>query len=478
MAATAEQPRTPTGRTAWIMVALLLACNLLASLMQSIMNVALDDVATRYHISLSVANWVVLGYAIVTGTVITMGASLLKRFGLRIIMMAGCVFALAGSLLGFFAWDFPSLLAGRLIQAVCTGLYFPIVNEALLTIAPKGKAGVLLSVNSCAIGAGLAFAPLVAGALIAAAGLQSLFLVTAIGATALLVLSFFFLRDIYARAKRPIDIPSVILSFLGLGALMYGLNEVTHSLVPSLALMAAGAAVMALFVWRQKRIAHPLLDLRPFKVRAFTIGEMLIVFSYMSSIYMSLLMPLYLEGTAGYSAFKAGLVLVAPILCYAAACLASGKILGKHGVWPLVPLGFALTLGAFIAMEATSAAQQIVPMLIAVAVAYGGIGLLYPAVKSVDLEVLPADISANGSAIHSTIVQLAGSVGSALYVGVMAGDVDSLMAAGTAKAAAYAAGFSHTLLMGIGVVAAALALSFLYARAVDRWSQRNAKTEN
>lgn len=463
----------PTGRALWAMIALLFAGNLLASFMQSIMNIALDDVAGRFSISLSVANWVVLGYAIVTGTVITMGASLLKRFGLRIIMMAGCVFALAGSLLGFIAWNFPLMLAGRLIQAVCTGLYFPVVNEALLTIAPKGKAGVLLSVNSGVIGAGLAFAPLVSGALITEAGLQMLFLVPAIAAALLLAGCFFLLHDIYSRADRPIDGPSVALSFVGLGALMYGLNEVTHALAPSLALMGVGLAVGALFIRRQMRIGHPLLDLKPFKVRTFAIGELLIVLSYMSSIYMSLLVPLYLEGTAGYSAFQAGLVLVAPILCYAATCLASGKILGRHGVWPLIPLGFALTLAAFLAMEASSAAQQIVPLLIAVGVAYGGIGLLYPAVKSVDLEVLPQGISASGSAIHSTIVQLAGSIGSALYVGIMAGDADALMASGAAKAAAYAAGFSHTLLIGIGVVGAAFAISFLYVHAVRRWSRKN-----
>ena len=62
---------------------LMLGSNLLASFSQSLMNIALDQVATDFHVRLSVANWMVLSFTIVAATVITMAASLLKRFGIR-----------------------------------------------------------------------------------------------------------------------------------------------------------------------------------------------------------------------------------------------------------------------------------------------------------------------------------------------------------------------------------------------------------
>lgn len=448
----------------WKVIAFLFACNLLASFMQSIMNIALDQVSTDFHVRLAEANLVIIVFAIVAGTVITTAASVMKRFGLRKVMLFGLVTGLAGSLLGFAAWCFPVLVIARVIQALTTGLYFPVINEALLLLSPKGKAGFLLSLNSGVIGIGLAFAPPVAGLLITYAGLRVLFLVPAVLSALLLVAGVFVIRDIGPREDRPIDGASIVLSFLGLGAFMTGLNEVAHFGAPMVFLMLGGLALIALFVWRQTRIPHPLLDMRPFKTKAFSTGEGLVVLAYMGSVYLSLLVPIYLEGAAGYSAFLAGCILTVPILCYALACFASGKILGKHGVWPLVPLGFVIVLVGFVVMMASLPMVSAVIVAVCAAIVYGGIGVLYPAVKSVDLEVLPQELSSNGSSIHSTLVQVAGCISSALYVGMVSGDVHAQMAAGASKAHAYAAGFAHTLPIEIGFIVGAIALSLIYVK--------------
>lgn len=152
MSDSATTPHLPTGSTRTIMIVVLLVCNVLACFLEMLMNIALDHIATQYDIRLSLANWVVLGFAIVNATAITTAASLLRRFGIRKIMLTGCLFALAGSLLGFFATSFPLIVVARLIQAVTTGLFFPVVNEALFTLSPKGKAGILLSANSAVCG--------------------------------------------------------------------------------------------------------------------------------------------------------------------------------------------------------------------------------------------------------------------------------------------------------------------------------------
>ena len=130
-------------------------------------------------------------------------------------MLTGCLFALAGSLLGFFATSFPLIVVARLIQAVTTGLFFPVVNEALFTLSPKGKAGILLSANSAVCGFAFALTPPVAGLVLTYGGLKALFLVPAACALVLGVVCYFTLHNIYARVKRKIDIPSLVLSFVG-----------------------------------------------------------------------------------------------------------------------------------------------------------------------------------------------------------------------------------------------------------------------
>ena len=299
-------------------------------------------------------------------------------------------------------------------------------------------------------------APIVSGLVITYWGLRVLFAIPAVTAFALFFSARRTIVDIMPRQKLPVDGLSVVLIAVGLSAFMIGLNEVTRNPLPMVALMIAGIAVCAWFIHRQGRLAHPLLDMRPLRNKTYALGETLIVLSYMSSIYLSLLIPLYLEGVAGFTPFIAGCLLAPATLCYAGLCFVSGRMLGKAGVWPLVPVGFGVCLVGFVALAIVGC----------MALACAGIGTEYPAIKSVDLEVLDPELSASGSSIHSTLVQIAGSISSALFVGLMSGQVHRLMADGMAKAQAYSAGFSTTVYLAVAFVVVAAILSVVYARHV------------
>ena len=469
--------KIPTGKAMWVMMAMMLGSNFLASFSQSLMNIALDQVATDFHVSLSIANWMVLGFTIVAATVITTAASLLKRFGIRKVMMFGYVTCFVGSLLGFLSWDFGSMVAARLIQALTVGLFFPVVTSVILTISPKGKGATMLAINSGVIGIGLAIAPFAAGMILTYAGLHALFLVPLAISILLIIFGYFCLHDIYARENRRIDPVSVILSFFGLGVFILGLNEITRNFIPSLLCMIAGVFLVIIFAWRQTHLEEPLLDLAPLKHPKFVVGEMLMMLGYMGSIFMSLLVPLYLEGTIGETAFTAGCMLTAPILCYAFACFAGGRIDDKYGIWPLISCGFLILLVGFIGMEIASSAMLVAVMMVCVAISFIGVGLIFPTLKATDLDTLPREIYAHGSAIHSTLVQIAGSLGSALFVGIMSADADRLMAEGLSKADAYASGFSHTLSIDLAIVAVAFFVSIIFTRIVVKSKKAAQPTE-
>ncbi|KFI60745.1 transporter, major facilitator family [Bifidobacterium cuniculi] len=139
------------------------------------------------------------------------------------------------------------LLVTRLVQAVTTGLSFPVVTSALMTLAPNGKAGMLLSVNSAIIGFGLAVAPSLSGLIITYRSLQTLFLLPAVVSAVLFVTGFFLLHDLHGRRDRKIDIPSVIMSLVTMATFMYGLNEVTRAPAMSLVLMGVAVAVSVFY---------------------------------------------------------------------------------------------------------------------------------------------------------------------------------------------------------------------------------------
>lgn len=107
------------------MIVVLFACNLLASLMQSLMNVALDYVSAEYHVSLSEANLLVLGYSIVAGIVIVLAALSLHRFGLRKVMLFGLIVSFVGSLLGRSGLGFSLFGGGATHSGRCHGPLLP-----------------------------------------------------------------------------------------------------------------------------------------------------------------------------------------------------------------------------------------------------------------------------------------------------------------------------------------------------------------
>lgn len=273
------------------------------------------------------------------------------------------------------------MFAARLIQALTVGLFFPVVTSVILTIAPPEKKGTMLSLNGGVIGVGLAFAPLLAGLVLTYCGLRALFLIPLVISVVLFILGFFFLHDIYPREDKRIDALSVALSFLGLGTFIFGLNEVTRDGLPSIIAMVVGVVIISLFAWRQFKIKDPLLNLAPFKHKRFVAGELLMMLGYMGSIYMSLLVPLYLEGTAGYSAFMVGCMLVLPILCYAGSCFVGGRIEDAHSIWPLVPFSFLMILVGFIGLELTSSALMVTLLLVCAAISYIGVGLVSPRLR-------------------------------------------------------------------------------------------------
>ena len=120
------------------MLPVLLACSFTASFGQSMMNVALPELAERFGVTLSIANWVIVGYMVVAATAIMLSAFMLRRLGLRRVFFVGAGALALGSACALLSQDFPMLFASRLVQAVGTGLFFPSVTSVIMTNSLPG----------------------------------------------------------------------------------------------------------------------------------------------------------------------------------------------------------------------------------------------------------------------------------------------------------------------------------------------------
>ena len=450
------------------MLPVLLACSFTASFGQSMMNVALPELAERFGVTLSIANWVIVGYMVVAATAIMLSAFMLRRLGLRRVFFVGAGALALGSACALLSQDFPMLFASRLVQAVGTGLFFPSVTSVIMTNSPAAVRGTRLALNSGVIAVGLAISPTASGFALTQFGWRAMFVVSLAMSVALLAVGFFRIHGGPSTKRVPIDALSVMLGPLGLAAFLYGLGEVTRDLAPSLAALAVGAVLLALFAWRQFALESPLLDLHPLVHPRFAVGILLVMVGMLTSFSMSILLPLYYEGALGYTAFFAGLLLLCPVLVNAAFTFLGGRVFDRHGAWPLIPAGLVLVLVGQAAAFFSAESMIAILIVLSSAAVYAGAGFVVAPSKTAALGTLPPATYSAGASINSTAAQIASAIGSSLFVGVLSADVLRDTAAGAAKASAYAAAFEHTLSIAVVIAAAGLLVAFFYARAMRK----------
>ncbi len=293
------------GKSLVLLLSVLFGSAFLAGFNENLVNMALMSIMGEYGVDSVTVQWLVTGYMIVATVVVTCMAFLYRRFKLRALFFSAAGLSIAGSALGLVSGSFEMLLCARLVQAVGTGIFIPLMMNTILVVTPKNKLGTFMSIGGCMITFGPAFAPVVCGALVTGFGWHSIFVVPIVAMAVLAVLGFFFVKNL-ETSEAHLDVPSVALSAFVLTALSFGLAQLTIDALTAAVALVLAAAAAVVFVVRQLRCAHPLIDLAPFKNRAFWPALLLATVAMMSMFSMSVLLPLYFEGAAGMTALWRG----------------------------------------------------------------------------------------------------------------------------------------------------------------------------
>lgn len=458
------------GKPLVMLLAVLYGSAFLAGFNENLVNMALLSIMGEYGVDSITAQWLVTGYMIVATIVVTCMAFFYRRFKLRTLFFSASALSFAGSILGFLAPNFTLLLIARLIQAIGTGIFIPMMMNTILAVTPKNKLGTFMSIGSCMITFGPAFAPVVCGGIVTALGWHNVFLVPAIAMAILAVLGFFFVKNLDTSPAH-LDMPSAALSSVGLFALSFGLAELTITPLVALASLAAAVLCVVVFILRQLRCAHPLIDLAPAKSITFWPTLVLVTITMMSTFSMSVLLPLYFEGALGTTAFLAGIIMLAPVLANTFITLLGGRIMDKRGEWPLLPAGFAIATVGFAIMAIGAPSLSLAAMLAGSILAFSGIGLVFSPSQTAGLRTLPPEQHPFGVALSTTFVQIAACIGPSLYTGILASAQSNALADGANAQIATAQGFSNAMAVATLVAFLGFAVAFVYARAAKKRSQ-------
>jgi DHA2 family lincomycin resistance protein-like MFS transporter len=234
-----------------------------------------------------------------------------------------------------------------------------------------------------------------------------------------------YLTNVGEREKTTLDVTSVILTVPAFGGLVYGLSQIGGSnagVVPVIALVV-GLLCLALFVVRQLKLQKsdaPLLDLRAFKFRMFTVSTLLMVVAMMALFGGVILLPLYLQNTLHLQPLETGLALLPGGLAMGLLGPVIGRIFDKVGPLPLTLSGsvlMVLTLWQFSRLDEASSLGWVIALHVALSF---GLALLFTPAFTTGLNPLPPHLYSHGSAIISTAQQVSGAAGTALLVSIYA----------------------------------------------------------
>ncbi len=446
------------------MLVVLYGSAFVAAFNESLVNVALVSIMEEFGITDVTAQWLVTGYMIVTAITITITAFLYKRFKLRSLFFAASLLIIVGSCICFLAPSFSVLLVFRLIQAMGTGIFIPVMMSTVLIVAPPGRLGTYLAVGGCMTTLGPACAPVIAGIMVTMIGWRTVFLLPAALIVVLAIAGLILVKDVNKPERIKLDVLSVILAAFGLFLFVYGLSIITTDVPVAVVMIIAGAAVIAVFAVRQFRISSPVLNLRPLRNMLFTPTCFLILVAMMTSFSMSVMLPLYYESSLGMTSFMAGIMLLVPILVNALTAVFGGRILDRWGCWPLLPCGYGTIFVAYVVISLTASQMSWLVILVLSVFVYGSVGIIFSPTQTSGLQTLPPDQNSDGVALLNIFVQIAASVGPSLFVGILSSTAAGSLAGGATEAASQAAGFSSAIFVASFIALAGFVLAFAYAR--------------
>lgn len=404
------------------MVAVLLTGAALSVLNQTSVSPMLPVIMSELAVTSPVAQWLVSGFSLVTAVVIPVTAYLMKRFSTRSVFFASMGLFIVGCALCFLAPNFPALMIGRICQAVCAGMLMPLATNIMLLVFPPEKRGFAMGIYSLITSLMPAIGPAVAGGLTDSVGWRLVYVIMLGLAAAVTAFSVFSLRNFGESERVVLDVPSVILSALGLVALLYGISAVGDGGLTlwSGGLVAAGVAIVAAFVWRQTRLAQPVLNMAVFRYRRFVIGLGTVMIVMLVSTAPSVTLPLIVQEGLGQSATVTGFMMIPASIVGAVSALTAGKLFDRMGGRPLAITGACILLIAYIGCAFMVESVGVVWLACCMVLSNLGMMFVNTPLNTWSLGFLPDELIPHGNAMSNTLRQVSMSISITLFVTVMA----------------------------------------------------------
>lgn len=464
-AGTRQNDRLP--RNVKTALTVLIIATFVVILNETIMGVALSKLMDDLGIDAVQGQWLTTGFMLTMAIVIPVTGLILQVLKTRTVFLLAMGLFTLGTAIAAAAPGFVVLLAGRVVQASGTAIMIPLLMTTAMTFVPAHRRGRTMGLISIVISVAPAIGPTLSGLVLHSLHWRWLFLLVLPIAILALIFGALTLKNIGETRRVRFDAVSVLLTVVGFGGLIYGLSSIgeaamgTEQVNPVIPLVI-GAVGLLIFVLRQLKLQKnddALLDLRPFTVRTFTVSVLLVILTSASLFGVLILLPLYVQHVLGWDTLGAGLMLLPGGLAMGLSSEIVGRLYDRFGPRPLVFPGAVVVSGALWVMTTFGEHTQVGIIVATHVVLSIGLAFMFTPLMTNALGSLPPSQYSYGSAIFTTLQQVAGAAGTALFITVMALGASGASALG--PVGAQAQGIHDAFVVGAVLSLFAIALSLL-----------------
>jgi EmrB/QacA subfamily drug resistance transporter len=411
-----------TNRPPYGIIAVLMIGAFIAFLNNTLLNIALPSIMKDLAIDASTVQWLTTGFMLVNGILIPISAFLIQKFTVRQLFLTAMGLFALGTILAGFAYGFPLLLTGRMVQASASAILMPLLMNVMLTSFPVEKRGMAMGLFGLVLMFAPAMGPTLSGWIIEHYDWRMLFhFITPIAIIVFLV-GFFMLKDKKDKVDIRLDYFSLLLSSLGFGGLLYGFSSAGKEGWDSpqvYGTLILGVVSLVTFILRQLKQENPMLNFRVFKFPMFALSSSISMVVTMAMFSGMLLLPIYVQTVRGISPIDAGLMMMPGAIVMAIMMPITGKLFDKYGGQLLAIIGLTITVVTSYFLSKLTLDTTYNHLIILYTVRMFGLSMVNMPVTTNGLNQLPPRFYPHGTAMNNTLSQVSGAIGTALLVTVM-----------------------------------------------------------
>jgi len=459
-------------RTRWLALYVLCAGMLMIVLDATIVNVALPSIQGDLGFSQGKLAWVINAYMIPFGGLLLLAGRMGDLLGQRRVFLVGLAIFTTASLVCALSQSQEMLIGARFVQGIGGAMSSAVILGMIVTMFPQPAAQAkAIGVYGFVASAGGSIGLLLGGVLTDAISWHWIFLINLpIGVAVAYLAKRLVANPDGIGLSAGADFPGALLltSSLMLGVFtILQIEDWGWGDSRTLVLSAISAILLALFIFRQARIANPLMPLRLFRSRNVAGANVLQALLVAGMFGMFFLGALYLQKVLDYSPLEVGFAFLPTTIVMGGLSLGfSEKLIMRFGPRTTLIPGVCLVVVALLLFARTPVEGDYLTDLLPPFLLIGvGVGTSFPAIMTLAMSGATPEDAGLASGLVNTSMQVGGSIGLAVLATLSSERTSSLLADGEGQLQALNSGYHVAYLIGAGLAAIAVAIAVFVLRA-------------